>query len=171
VVDGVGIEEVSAFGLTAISARRGASPIDIGKAVAIEMPVGPTWIAKGPMAMIGSGPGSWLACHGSPEPGWHAHLEQRLAGLASVSDQTGAYRMFRIAGPRAEPLLQRGLAIDLDAARFPPGAAAISLIAHIDVIVRRLDDALFEVAVYRSYANSLLSWFNGAIAGLGDGEE
>jgi heterotetrameric sarcosine oxidase gamma subunit len=149
--------------MASILARRGADADAIGEAIAIDMPVGPTWTPGDRCDVIGTGPGTWLAL-GHLVTG---DLERRLAGLASVVDQTGAYRVFQMEGPDAHTLLQRGAAIDLDAAAFPPGSAALTVIGHVDVIIRGLmDGRSYEVAVYRSYAESFLRWVDAAIAAL-----
>lgn len=165
--DAVKITEEDGFSLVSILARRGASPASIGDALSIEMPDGPRWSAGPAMVVIGAGPGTWLARRSDSASAWREDLEHRLAGLAGVSDQTGAYRLFRIEGPQARTLLQRGVAIDLDDSAFATGAVAITVIAYIDVILRRLDgDGAYELWVYRSYADSFLAWLDSAVAGL-----
>ena len=169
-VDGVRITERHGFAMAAILARRGASAAMIGEALAAEVPLGPKWIASGSMVLIGSGPESWLAQDedvGEAAAGWVKNLHTRLAGIASVSDQTGAYRVFRIEGPGARRLLQRGAAIDLDDAVFPVGSVAFTMIAYLDVVMRRLEQAdSYELTVYRSSAASFMRWLDAATAGL-----
>lgn len=153
--------------MAAILGRRGAGAAEIGAAIAIDMPVGPAWAAGDDFVVIGTGPGSWLACARGADADWCGELERRLAGLASVSDQTGAYRAFQIEGPDARTLLQRGVAIDLDASAFSAGSAAVTVIGHVDVIVRCLADGRsYEVAVHRSYAESFMRWVEDTVAGL-----
>jgi heterotetrameric sarcosine oxidase gamma subunit len=153
--------------MASILARRGASTAVIGEAIATNMPVGPTWATGNLSVVIGSGPGTWLACGRGVSSDWCGDLERRLAGLASVSDQTGAYRLFQVEGSDARTLLQRGAAVDLDGSAFPAGSAALTVIAHVDVIIRNLTDGRsYEVAVYRSYAESFLRWIDAAVAGL-----
>jgi sarcosine oxidase gamma subunit len=44
---------------------------------------------------------------------------------------------------------------------------AVTAIAYIDVVVRCLDaGTLYDVAVYRSYAESFLRWLEAALAGM-----
>jgi heterotetrameric sarcosine oxidase gamma subunit len=167
VVEGLRITEQVDFGLVSILARRGADPAKIGTAIGGEMPTGPRWIAGRSAAIIGTGPGSWLAYRALAAPGWRDDLARALTGLASLSDQSGAYRLFRLEGPRALTLLQRGIALDLDACQFVAGSVALTSIAHIDVVVRKLDeDDAYELAVTRSYAESFLRWLDAATMGL-----
>ena len=91
----------------------------------------------------------------------------RLSGLASLSDQSSAYAVFRLSGLGARTLLQRGVSIDLDPAAFSPGSAATSVISHIGVIFWQLDNApTYEVAVFRSLARSFRHWLDSVAATL-----
>lgn len=170
-VDRVRIKEKQGFAMAAILARRGAGAAVIGEALAAELPLGPKWIATGRVVIIGSGPGTWLAHHDGMNDdtaaSWVRDLQMRLAGIAGVSDQTGAYRIFRIEGEGAQRLLQRGAAVDLDDCAFPAGSVAFTAIAYLDVIIRRLEAAdSYDLAVYRSSAASFVRWLDAAIGGL-----
>lgn len=163
-VDAVRITEKKDVAIAAILARRGASAAMIGKALGADLPLDPSWTASGSLVMIGSGPGTWLAHHEGMTTGWAGDLQTRLAGIASVSDQSGAYRIFRIEGPGARRLLQRGAAVDLDDSAFPAGSVAVTAIAYLDVIIRRLKEAdSYELAVYRSSAEGFLRWLDAAV--------
>lgn len=109
--------------------------------------------------MIPTGPGTWLA-QGDADA-----LGERLAGLAWVSDQSGGYVVLRFTGPAARTLLQKGVAIDLDPSAFGAGSAAVTVIAHIGVILWRADDA-YDVAIFRSLAGSFRHWIDAAAKGL-----
>lgn len=166
-VDKVRITEQPDLPMASILARHGATAAAIGEAMAIDMPVGPTWVMADGFIVMGTGPGTWLASGNDASSDWYSTLEDRLPGLASVTDQTGAYRLFRIEGPDARTLLQRGVYIDLDGTAFPTGAVAVTMIGHVDVIIRNLADGQsYDIAVYRSYTDSFLRWVDAAIAGL-----
>ena len=167
VVDALHITEQEGWLLASISARRGTSARNIGHAISIEMPEGPYCAHGRSFDVIGTGPGTWLVRGKSAASSWSGRLERQLAGLASVSDQTGTYRIFRIEGRNARTLLQRGASIDLDDGEFPSGSIAVTIMGHIDIIIRRLDavDA-YELAIFRSYSESFLRWLNLASATL-----
>lgn len=166
-VDTVQVTEQHDLSIASILARRGAGAAAIGTAMGIDMSAGPTWTTADRCTVMGSGPGTWLAFGQDGGSGWCGDLERRLTGLASVTDQTGAYRLFQIEGPDARTLLQRGAAVDLDASVFPPGSVAVTVIGHVDVIIRCLAEGRgYEVAVYRSYAESFLRWVDAAVAKL-----
>jgi heterotetrameric sarcosine oxidase gamma subunit len=95
-------------------------------------------------------------------------LAARLAGIASVSDQSSGYAVLRIGGSASRDLLSRGAFIDFHPARFGPGSAAVAVIAHIGVILWQIDDApTYEVALFRSYAASFWHWIEATSAGMG----
>jgi sarcosine oxidase subunit gamma len=122
--------------------------------------------------MIGTGPGSWLA-HADAAGGSSGEealadvLSLKLAGLASVSDQSSGYRIFRLGGAHARDLLQRGAFIDLHTDRFARGSSAVTVVAHVGVILWQVaDDPVYDIAVFRSYADNFLHWFASAKAAL-----
>ena len=161
------VEERSGFGLATVMARKAVSAAALGSALGFSPPEGPERIKRDGMAWIGTGPAAWLAMTDVPEIGWPASLEQKLKGLASISDQSGSYRIFRVAGDKARSLLQRGAFIDLHADAFREGSAATTVIAHIGVVFWQADDDPgFEVATFRSYAPSFLRWLNATYACL-----
>lgn len=161
------VNERSGFGFATVMGRKGVNATALGNALGFAPPEGPVRIERDGLAWIGTGPATWLATTDAPEVGWPASLEQKLKGLASVSDQSGSYTVFRIAGDRARSLLQRGAFIDLHADVFRHGSAATTVIAHVGVILWQVDDhPTFEVATFRSYAPSFLRWLDATSASL-----
>lgn len=157
--------EISA--VASIMARKGASAEQIEHALGIEAPAGPEWRSFAGVSLIGTGPGAWLAHHAATGAGWIDELRGRLDGLASVADQSSAYSFWRLSGPRARLLLQRGAFLDFHPDCFRPGSVAATVIAHISVIIRQLDDEpSYELAVSRSYADSFRNWLCQAAAAL-----
>ena len=155
------VEERSGFGIATAMSRKDVSAAALGTALGFSLPEGPVRVKGDGMAWIGTGPATWLALTDTPEIGWPTSLEQRLKGLASISDQSGSYRIFHIAGDKARSLLQRGAFIDLHADAFRRGSAATTVIAHFGVVFWQADDdSGFEVATFRSYAPSFLRWLN-----------
>lgn len=164
--DRLRLQEVEGFGLATIMARKGVAAGAIGDAIGCPAPAGPETATAGSLRMIGTGPGTWLALNLSAEPLWASSLVDQLNGLASVSDQSGGYALFRLQGPHARDLLQRGAFVDLDPAGFGPNAVATTVIAHIGVILWRAGDDVFDIALFRSFASSLKAWFADTAATL-----
>lgn len=166
-VERLTIEQRSGFGLATVMARKGADASAIGAALGVTLIDGPSCSAGDGLTLLGTGPGSWLAQADAPPADWEAGLRARLGPLGSVSDQSGGYVVFRLAGAGARTILQRGAAIDFDPAVFAPGAVAITVIAHIGVIIRQIDAGpTYDVALFRSFADSFRHWLDTTMRGL-----
>lgn len=135
------------FGLANILPRPGAAPPDLA-----------------PDTLWPVAPGQWLAFADSAAPDWAEALGERLAGVATVIDQSSAYVVWQITGRDAQRLLQKGLPLDL--AVLPPGGVAVSAIAHIGVIVQCLSPDSYRLATFRSFAHSLRDWLDTSVAAL-----
>ncbi|MFA7594744.1 MAG: sarcosine oxidase subunit gamma family protein [Novosphingobium sp.] len=158
------IEQRTGMALASVMARKGASARDLGKTFGLPaLPEGPGSVRIDSLSFWGTGPGAWLAIADRFDPGWPQRLEQIAGRLASISDQTGSYVLFRLSGNGARTLLQRGAAVDLDPRVFGPGSAATTVIAHIGAIIHR-DEAGYDVAVFRSYAASFHHWYESVAA-------
>jgi len=167
VPDPLVVNERNPVALVTVMARKGADSAAIGKALGCTPPAGPGRASGDRWTLIGTAPGTWLALGRAPGAGWREALARDLAGLASLSDQSGAYLMFRIAGPKARDLLQRGAFIDLHPAEFGPGSAAVTTIGHVDAILWQSNGlAEFELAVPRSLAASFRHWLDVTAAAL-----
>jgi heterotetrameric sarcosine oxidase gamma subunit len=163
--DSIVIEPLSGFGLAAVLARKGVDAGEIAAALGLAPADGPRWSANAEHTLIGTGPGAWLVMREARGAGFPAPLCEALADRAFVADQSGAYAIWRIAGPAAETLLQRGVPVDLHPDAFPPGSVASTVIAHVGVLVWRLDSG-FAIAVFRSYAGSFQHWLDLTMATL-----
>lgn len=161
------VEHLAGYALASVMARKGVVPTTIGAALRREMPIGARWTGDAKLALLGTGPGTWLAIGEHGAPTWSIELAQRLRGLASVSDQTGGYTVTRLSGPDARRLLQRSAAIDLYGPRCGPGFVAATALGQIGAIVRQLDDCpTYDVATFRSYSDSFRHWLNVTSASL-----
>jgi sarcosine oxidase subunit gamma len=148
-------------------ARKGASQKVIGEAVGVVPPSGPEAVFGKQLSLIGIGPGVWLAFAEQSDGDWCPHLTQSLEGQASVSDQSSGYVILRLSGSGARTVLQRGASIDLAPAIFQPGASAATMISHMSVWIWQVDDRpTYDVAIFRSFADSFRHWLNAAVAAL-----
>jgi methylglutamate dehydrogenase subunit D len=155
------IRERTGFGLATLMARKDVDHVRLGEALGVSAPNGCSFAGDNNLALIGTGPGVWMALSRKPHPEWIDDLSRRLSGIASVSDQSGGYVIFRISGPSARSLLQRGAFIDLDSSAFVTGSVATTVIAHIGVILWQVDSTpAFEVALFRSFAKSFRDWID-----------
>lgn len=165
--DRVVIEQRSGFGLATVMARKGVAPAAIGAALGVDLRDGPYCSTGAGIVLLGTGPGSWLAYADVAPADWAAGLRERLSALASVSDQSGGYAIFRLSGLGARTVLQRGAAIDFRPAAFAVGAVATTMIAHIGVVIRQVDEApTYDILLFRSFAGSFRHWLDMTIGGL-----
>ena len=139
-------------------------------AFGLALPSTPRRVSDGVKAMVGIGPGVWLAAFDKAGPLMASELASSLIGLASVSDQSSTYAVLRISGPSARQILSRGAFIDFAPLVFGAGSAAVTVISHIGAIVWQVDDVpTFEVALFRSFAGSFWHWIQANCAALGIG--
>lgn len=158
--------EALGHGLAAILPRRGAGADAVGQALGLDIVPGSRASVGGDLTLLGVGPNQWLAHAASIAPDWAERLDESLAEVAGVVDQSAAYVLFEIGGKDAWRLLQKGLPLDLAPAAFVPGMVAVSAIAHIGVIVHLQADGRFLVAVFRSFAESFRHWLQVSIAAM-----
>ncbi|GAA0313228.1 hypothetical protein GCM10009087_24280 [Sphingomonas oligophenolica] len=155
------------LGIASVMARKGIAAAEICAALGARMPDRPLATFIGGRTVVGTGPGTWLVTEEDAAPDFAETLQQVLAGLASVSDQSGGYAVQRLSGPAARTVLQRGAAIDFHPTAFSTGSAATTVIAHIGIIMWQVDEQpTYDVAMFRSYSQSFRHWLNQTVAAL-----
>jgi len=161
------IEQRGGFTLATIMARKATTIDRLEAAIGFAPPTVPAAKSVKQMTLIATGPGTWLAVGDGSDGTTAAALSLRLAGLASVVDQSSGYAIFRLSGSGARTLLQRGAPIDLHPSAFSPGSAAVTLIAHIGVVIWQEDQLpTYNVAIFRSLSASFGDWLRAAVAAL-----
>lgn len=115
--------------------------------------------------LLGTSRQAWLAV-GGDGPKLAADLGAALQGAAHLTDQSGAYGLLHLAGPRVADCLAKGLPIDLDASAFGEDAVAVTQVAHIGVIIWRIPGG-FALLTPRSSAGSLCHWLDASAAEFG----
>ncbi|RXG85918.1 sarcosine oxidase subunit gamma [Bradyrhizobium zhanjiangense] len=172
---GVTICELRGLSLATMQTRKGQHALlrdRIKQHFLLELPTGPSIARAGEIAFAGIGPNYWLAMSEGADPVFGMSLKQIVAPLASVSDQSGGYAIFRVGGHAVNDVLAKGFQIDLHPRMFEIGAAATTIIAHIGATIWRCEDkadgsACFEIALFRSLAKSFSSWFLSSAAEFG----
>lgn len=159
---GVTVTERDGLGIARIAARSGqaAEVSDVLRAqLGIEPPDGPRRASLGEVAIAGIGPGAWLATREGGGNGFAQSLQPLLGDCASVCDQSDAYAILRLAGPRVRETLAKLIPIDIHPRGLEAGELAQTLCGYMNVILWRLADTaqgpLFEIWVGRSLAVSL----------------
>jgi len=162
-------EDVAAATLVA---RRGAGVrlADVVQArFGLTLPDGPRMAGDDALAVLGTGPGRWLAL-AQTRTGLAAELASTLDGLAAVTDQSDANILFEINGPRVLDLLAKGATVDLDPEVFRPGDVAVTAIAHAGVTLWRPGEEIaYRALVARSFAPAFARFLiaGGAEYGIG----
>ena len=170
---GEGVVAVERVGLTiaTVLLRRGKLS-ELSAAVEsnfnIALPVGAKWTAYNRVALLGTGPGKWLAISESNDPAFVRGLETQLQGRASVVEQSGGLGVLRLSGSALLDTLEKGVQIDLAPETFPAGSVAVTSIAHIGVTLWKVDDGpTVDIAVARSLAGSFQHWLEVSAAACG----
>jgi len=169
---GVMIGELSGLGLATVASRQGqdaALKSAVLQAYGVQLPESSRVAQGSAVSFIGYGLGQWLAVSESlAHEALAGDLSQRLAGLASISDQSGGRTVLRVSGPRARDVLAKGLPVDLDPRAFPLGSAAASIIGHMGVQLWQVDDTrTYDIAVFRSLSQSFWRWLTASAAEFG----
>lgn len=167
--DGVIAVERTGLGMAAVMVRRGRSDEllqRVERHYGVVLTDASTRCGSGRLSFIGTGNGKWLALCETPAPDFIAELRLALGGSASVVDQSHAYGVLRLSGPALLATLEKGVRIDLSPDAFPVGRAAVTTIAHLGVIMWKVDAApIFDIAVARSVAGGFRHWLE-ASAGV-----
>ncbi len=167
---GATVSERKDLGVASIEGRKGqeaALKSAVKAAYGIDLPNGPVVATGKDIALIGTGPGQWLAVSETLNNEALAEdLAAALEGLGSVSDQSSSRAVLRLGGDRARDVLAKGLAIDLDPRVFPDGTAATASISHMGVLVWRSGED-YDIALFRSLAGSFWRWLDSSAAEYG----
>lgn len=88
-----------------------------------------------------------------------------LAGLAAVTDQSGAWAALRVTGPAAADALMRLYPLDLRSLNFPPNTCARAPLGHMQsVLIREVDS--FLILIFRSMARTAWAELETALQAL-----
>jgi methylglutamate dehydrogenase subunit D len=160
---GVLAAEHCGLGIARIVARRGqgASLAALFRGrFGVEPPNGPRRASHGEVAIAGVGPQTWLATRDGAGNGFADSLRPLLGDCAAVADQSDAYAILRLTGPRVRAALAKLIPIDIHPRSFHVNSVAQTLCGYVNVTLWRLEDAaqgdpVFEIWVGRSLAVSL----------------
>ncbi len=125
----------------------------------LDVAVGASAVSADGVRVLWAGPARyWLVCSEG-----HAKAYALRAALdvthGSMNDISDSRCVISLRGPAAEALLQGGVAVDLH-----PGSYAVQQVLltalgqHTPITLQRVDHEIFELYVYRSYAQHTLEW-------------
>ena len=172
---GVVVRDRDGLGLATVLARKGkqeALAQRVRERFGIELPQGPHRATTGDTAFAGTGPGTWLALHERSGNSFAPALLAAIGDLASISDQSDGLAVLRLSGPKIRDALCKLIPIDLHPGAFKVGGVASTIAAHIGATLWRIEDdrdgsAVFEIAVFRSLADSFWSALSESAAEFG----
>lgn len=157
---GVGVRLLDGLSICLIqpfAGRRADCAVPLKTALGLDIPDTGVAHMTGGTTLAWAGPNSMLAI--SPAPGRTAELETTLGDAAAVIDQSGGRIVFRIAGPKARAVLEKGLTVDLHPRAFGPGRVALTLLSHLSVQIIQLDiTPAFDVVISRAFTAELWHW-------------
>jgi heterotetrameric sarcosine oxidase gamma subunit len=123
------------------------------------LPTSPRRTCGDGIAMLGIGPGSWLAMSENGANDFVSSLKPILAPFAAISEQSDAYGIFRLRGTHLRAALSKLVPIDIHDRAFKVGDVAETVAGHAGTLFWRLEDnagaPVFEIAVARSFSVSL----------------
>jgi sarcosine oxidase subunit gamma len=100
----------------------------------------------------------FVLAEGRGEGALYRELKARLAGIASVTDQSHGRVVIRIAGPKARAVLAKGTPVDLHPGEFPVGKSALTQMAHVGVHLTRTGEDSYDLSVFRGFSESFWEW-------------
>ncbi len=131
----------------------------IQNAIGIALPTEPnTTTENDSLCVIWLSPDEWMIRSKRPGTGELAtRLNTALQGIfCAVTDQSSAYSIMQLSGPKARSVLAKGCPLDLPPRTFGAGQSAQSHYYKTSVLLRRLDDGAgnhWEMIVRRSFAD------------------
>jgi heterotetrameric sarcosine oxidase gamma subunit len=150
--------------VSSVAARAGAMPglMEAAGRLGFELPAQPRFCDGGGWRAVWFGPERWLV-FGAPDA--ERQLRAQLGTWATITDQSDARVLLRVAGWSARDVLAKGLPIDLHPRAFGPGDVALTLAGHVPLAVWQVDATpSFVLAIPRSYARSAADWLGSAAA-------
>lgn len=100
----------------------------------------------------------FVLAEGRGEGALYRDLKAKLAGIASVSDQSHGRVIIRLAGPKARAVLAKGTPVDLHPDAFPVGKSALTQMAHVGIHMTRVGADAYDLSVFRGFAESYWEW-------------
>jgi sarcosine oxidase subunit gamma len=160
---GVIVTEREGLGIARVAARRGqAAKVSelLRSQFDVEPPHLPRRASRGDVAIAGIGPQAWLVTRDGAGNAFAESLQVLLGHSASVADQSDAYVILRLTGPRVRAALAKLIPIDIHPGSFEVGHVAQTVCGYVNVTLWRLEETpqsapVFEIWVGRSLAVSL----------------
>ena len=136
----------------------------VAAALGVDLPVVPCTLCRvGDRTLHWLGPNEWLAtAPAGTEEALEADLRAVLAERFAVTDVSGAWRSFSLAGHGAVNVLRQSSPCDFHPRAFPPGRCVQTAFAKATALVACHGEDDFEVMVRTSYGDYVARWLDAA---------
>ncbi len=128
-----------------------------------------TAVHAGEFSAVWIQPRNWLVMRPWQSEGALFRLLRTACGEdGAVVDQTGGKVVLRISGRHARTVMEKGCRVDLHPKVFSPGSAAVTPIAHVNVVLTQAGDAPdYDLILPSSFAETFLEWLEMSAAEFG----
>ena len=139
------------------------------KSLGLALPIAPlTSSVQGLLCIRWLGPDEWLLTLPFDNLA-QAEADLRRSGGAEIAlvDVSGGQTVLLVQGDSATQVLMKSTSYDVGLQNFPVGKVVTTTFAQAQVVLRRVNDATFELILRRSYADYLWAWLRDAATEFG----
>jgi sarcosine oxidase subunit gamma len=137
----------------------------LGRALGLNWPSKPNSISGDKIRVAWLAPGEWAIFQ--PADAVAAEVSAACEGrLHHLTDDSAAWRVWRIEGPASRDFLAQGCSLDLHPKVFAEGGCAQTLLAQVRALIVPLPGGALEVFADASLAGYLNVWFADAATGF-----
>ncbi len=156
---GVSIEDRRNRGVIQIFAKNGKTKA-VERALKIKQTPGKTTQQKN-FSAIPVSPGQWVLVSQTANSGFAKTIAKKLKGIGYVSEQSDSRVIFRVSGPNARQLMQKGCRLDLHPSVAKAGFCGQTQMAQMGVLIHQVDNKpSFDVLVYSGFAQDFAEWLH-----------
>jgi sarcosine oxidase subunit gamma len=141
----------------------------VHKALGMELPGALALVVNGESSIQWLGPDEWLLIVPSGEEfAAEQKLREALDGLhIAIVNVSGGQSLLELTGPKVREVLMKSTSYDVHPDNFPVGKAVGTVFAKSQLVIRRIDEAAWELLIRRSFADYWWLWLQDASAEYG----
>jgi sarcosine oxidase subunit gamma len=141
----------------------------VHKALGMELPGALALVVNGESSIQWLGPDEWLLIVPSGEEfAAEQKLREALDGLhIAIVNVSGGQSLLELTGPKVREVLMKSTSYDVHPDNFPVGKAVGTVFAKSQLVIRRTDEATWELLIRRSFADYWWLWLQDASAEYG----
>jgi sarcosine oxidase subunit gamma len=141
----------------------------VHKALGMELPGALALVVNGESSIQWLGPDEWLLIVPSGEEfAAEQRLREALDGLhIAIVNVSGGQSLLELTGPKVREVLMKSTSYDVHPDNFPVGKAVGTVFAKSQLVIRRIDEAAWELLIRRSFADYWWLWLQDASAEYG----